>query len=201
MNIMVKIVLVEKNGNLKETNVRKVSVDELYKKCGFKAPDNFKERTSWKVKIDGEENIIKCFAKDEGRANMENKYDLPPPIDTSLFFGVIALVKMEKEEITDLSLEQWNKIYEKLFGGFEDLAATAEEDEKEVDELESVPKEMKTKNGYLKDGFVVDSNSDEEDDYGDDDDDDDDNDDEYSWNDDGADSELEYEKYEYSDED
>ena len=28
-----------------------------------------------------------------------------------------------------------------------------------------------------------------------------DNDDEYSWNDDGADSELEYEKYEYSDED
>ena len=79
------------------------------------------------------------------------------------------------------------------------MAATAAEDENEIDELENVPKEMKTKNGYLKDGFVVDSNSDEEDDYGDDDDDD--NDDEYSWNDDGADSELEYEKYEYSDED
>lgn len=188
MNIMVKIVVVEKNGNLKETNVRKVSVDELYKKCGFKTNENFKERACWKVKIDGEENIIKCFAKDEGRANMENKYDLPPPIDTSLFFGTITLVKMDKEEITDLSLDLWNKIYEKLFGGFEDLAATAEQDEKEEDELESVPKEMKTKNGYLKDGFVVDSEDDEEDEEDDDED---------SWGDEG--SELDYEEYEYSD--
>ena len=56
----------------------------------------------------------------------------------------------------------WNKIYEKLFGGFEDLAATAKEDEEEEDELANIPKEKKTKNGYLKDGFVVDS-SDEED--------------------------------------
>ena len=49
------------------------------------------------------------------------------------------------------------KIYEKLFGGFEDLAATAIEDENEEDELANVPKEKKTKQGYLKDGFVVDS--------------------------------------------
>jgi hypothetical protein len=56
----------------------------------------------------------------------------------------------------------WNKIYEKLFGGFEDLAATALEDEAEVDELANVPKEKKTKQGYLKDGFVVDSSDTEE---------------------------------------
>ena len=64
MNIMVKIVVIEKNGNLKETNVRKVSVDELYKKCGFKTSENFKERACWNVKIDGEEQVIKFFAKD-----------------------------------------------------------------------------------------------------------------------------------------
>ncbi len=56
----------------------------------------------------------------------------------------------------------WNKIYEKLFGGFEDLAATAAEDEEEEDELANVPKEKKTKQGYLKDGFVVDSSDTEE---------------------------------------
>ena len=56
----------------------------------------------------------------------------------------------------------WNKIYEKLFGGFEDLAATAAEDEAEIDELANVPKEKKTKQGYLKDGFVVDSSDTEE---------------------------------------
>ena len=62
----------------------------------------------------------------------------------------------------DLSLPLWNKIYEKLFGGFEDLASTAVEDEEEEDELVNIPKEKKTKNGYLKDGFVVDSSDTEE---------------------------------------
>ena len=47
-----------------------------------------------------------------------------------------------------------------MFGGFEDLASTAFEDENEIDELANVPKEKKTKQGYLKDGFVVDSDAD-----------------------------------------
>ena len=55
-----------------------------------------------------------------------------------------------------------DKLYEKLFGGFEDLSATAEEDENEIDELANIPKEKKTKQGYLKDGFVVDSSDTEE---------------------------------------
>jgi hypothetical protein len=54
-------------------------------------------------------------------------------------------------------------MYEKLFGGFEDLSATAKEDEEEEDELAGIPKEQKTKDGYLKDGFVVSSDSDEKD--------------------------------------
>lgn len=60
-----------------------------------------------------------------------------------------------------LSLELWNKIYEKLFGGFENLADTCIEDEEEDDELACVSAEKKTKQGYLKDGFVVDSEEDE----------------------------------------
>ena len=46
------------------------------------------------------------------------------------------------------------KIYEKLFGGFEDLTLTAIEDENEIDELENIPKEKKTKQGYLKDDQI-----------------------------------------------
>ena len=64
---------------------------------------------------------------------------------------------------TNLSLELWEKIYEKLFGGFEDLSATAKEDEEEEDELDNIPNEFKTKQGYLKDGFVVDSSEEDED--------------------------------------
>ena len=88
----------------------------------------------------------------------KNKYDFPPPIDTKLFYGSCAVVAQLKKDngsklYTNLSVELWNKIYEKLFGGFEDLAATAKEDEEEEDELANVPKEKKTKDGYLKDGF------------------------------------------------
>ena len=79
-----------------------------------------------------------------------------------MFFGSCAILAYFKKEdgsksYTDLSLQLWNKIYEKLFGGFEDLATTAKEDEEEEDELANIPKEKKTKQGYLKDGFVVDS--------------------------------------------
>ena len=57
----------------------------------------------------------------------------------------------------------WKRVYEHLFGGFEDLGDESEEESE--DELDSVPPEKKTKNGYLKDGFVVDpedEDSDEE---------------------------------------
>ena len=69
-----------------------------------------------------------------------------------------------------------------------------EEDEEEEDELENIPAEMKTKSGYLKDGFVVDDNvidgkttsdgSVEED----------------EWDDTSSELELEFEEYSYSDE-
>jgi hypothetical protein len=63
----------------------------------------------------------------------------------------------------NLSLELWNKLYEKLFGGFEDLAVIGADDDDEEDELENVPKKLKTKKGgYLKDGFVIDSSDTEE---------------------------------------
>ena len=100
--------------------------------------------------------------KKNGRANNENKYDFPPPIDNSLFFGTCCIVAKKLGKMENLTLELWEKIYEKLFGGFEDLSSSALEDEEEKDELEFVAKEHKTKQGYLKDGFVVDSDAEED---------------------------------------
>jgi len=159
------IVIVEKNGSLKPLAVKEFNEDELFKKCGFKKADDFSKRVEWSVKVDKVRYIVSVFAKDTGRAGGENKFDFPPPIDNSLFFGSCAVIAQMKNNdgkkvYTDLSIPLWSKIYEKLFGGFEDLAATAAEDENEVDELENVSKEKKTKHGYLKDGFVVDSECD-----------------------------------------
>jgi len=173
MSQSLSIIIVEKSGELKALTVKDFKEDDLYKKCGFKKVDGFSKQTEWNGKYfcDGKKYTVSVFAKDTGRANSENKYDFPPPIDTSLFFGSCAIIATAKKEdgsntYVDLSLSLWNKIYEKLFGGFEDLAATAAEDEEEEDELENIPKEKKTKHGYLKDGFVVDSSEDEEDESG-----------------------------------
>jgi len=158
---MSKIIIVDKTGSLKSVTVKDFKEDELFKKCGFKKADGFEQRVEWKVKIDGIKYRVFVHAKTDGRANSENKYDFPPPIDNHLFFGSCSITaKTDANIYTNLSLELWNKIYEKLFGGFEDLAATALEDEMEEDELANVPKEKKTKQGYLKDGFVVDSSED-----------------------------------------
>ena len=161
------IIIVERLGSLKLLSIKDFKQEELFKKCGFKKSEDFNKQTEWTVKYDGNKYIIQVFAKCEGRANSENKYDFPPPIDNKLFYGSCAIVAQIKKQdgsrcYVNLSIHLWNKIYEKLFGGFEDLASTAKEDEEEEDELANVPKEKKTKNGYLKDGFVVDSSDTEE---------------------------------------
>jgi len=168
MSQPLSIVIVEKDGNLKSLTIKDFKLEELFKKCGFKKGDDFVKQVEWNAKYDSKKYYIEVFAKIEGRHNSENKYDFPPPIDTKLFFGNCAILAYIKKEdggklYTDLSLPLWNKIYEKLFGGFEDLTTTAIEDEEEEDELVNIPKEKKTKHGYLKDGFVVDSSDAEED--------------------------------------
>jgi len=164
----VNVILVDKTGSLKSVGVKDFKEEYLFKKAGFKKPDGFKKQTEWNVKLKDKRYFVSVYAKTDGRANTENKYDFPPPIDTTLFFGACVIICKEclknKHVIPcDLSLELWEKIYEKLFGGFEDLALTCIEDEAEEDELANIPAEKKTKNGYLKDGFVVDSDDDEDD--------------------------------------
>lgn len=161
------IIIVEKEGTLKPLAIKDFKAEELYKKCGFKKGEDFIKQVEWNAKYEGEKYYVEVYAKTEGRANSENKYDFPPPIDTKLFFGNCAILAYNKKTdgtkyYTELTLPLWNKIYEKLFGGFEDLAVTVVEDEEEEDELANVPKEKKTKHGYLKDGFVVDSSDTEE---------------------------------------
>jgi hypothetical protein len=159
------IVIVDKTGTLKSLNVKEYKEEELFKKCGFKKIDGFVKHTIWPIKIDGQKYNVSMYGKLDGKANMENKYDFPPPVDTKLFFGACALVatttnSSKEHPLCNLSVELWDKMYEKLFGGFENLALTAAEDDDEEDELAAIPASKKTKKGgYLKDGFVVDTES------------------------------------------
>tara|TARA_B100001063_G_C16345638_1_gene348935 strand:- start:269 stop:562 length:294 start_codon:yes stop_codon:yes gene_type:complete len=81
-------------------------------------------------------------------------------MDTKLCFGAIVLVhKSDNDEPMDLRKEDWLKLYDHLYGGFED---TNQEDD-EDDEEEEVEVEQLTKQGYKKDDFVVDDDEEEED--------------------------------------
>ena len=143
------IIIVEKQASLKNITVKDFKVEELYKKAGFKKADGFNLQTEWPVKIAEQSLVIQLYGKLDGKSNMENKYEFPPPVDSKLFFGSCVLVAMlidNSNGMTDINLpiELWNKIYEKLFGGFDDIVGKNDvyEDDDEDDELETIPNNM-----------------------------------------------------------
>ena len=158
---MIKILGVEKSGTIKEIKLDEKKYDptnnesvlkELSKKAGFKNVNDFEHSCTWEL----DEISVHLYGKIHGRANYENKYDFPPPVDELLFFGTCILIATDNntKKLCDINAKEWNSIYEDLFGGFEDLVSETSSE----DELENVPESMKTKDGYLKDDFVVENN-------------------------------------------
>jgi hypothetical protein len=155
---MKKVIIIEKLGEIKESNIKKFDKDELFKKCKFKNNENFEKRHTWKFK----NNYVSLFAKDTGRGNSENKKDLPPPLDEKLFFGNMIACLHENEELTNdniknFSKEEWDKFYEKQFGGFEDLGDESDRSHDEDDE-EYDSDMIDDETGYLKNSFIAGDN-------------------------------------------
>jgi len=146
------LLCVEKNGDMKEINIKDYKPEELYKKAGFKNGSGFECRHIFHTK----QLNIAMYGKLEGKAGQENKYEFPPPIDSALFFGSCLLLKCvsstDPTMIGNLTLDEWETFYEECFEGFDDLNSEEEDDEEE----EEIDEELKTAQGYEKDGFVVD---------------------------------------------
>ncbi len=168
-------IIIESNSNIRQyTFVPKgPNYDEdFYKRAGFKVAEGFKCHHTWKIGNTG--NTIYVYGKTSGRANQENKYEFPPPIDNTLFFGSCFLImKNSEDEFVDLMKADWQKIYEQLYGGFEDLVASgdtlADAEAADIAEEEAAEEEdeyadlEKTETGYAKDGFVVEDGDDADD--------------------------------------
>lgn len=155
------ILIVDKSGKIKELEVKKYDENELYKKGGFKTSEGFELQTEWGAEINGEKYSVSVFGKTKGRAGQENKYEFPPPIDNTLLFGSCVIVNKKNGQPTNISKEEWSAVYEHLYGGFEDIGSE-DSDEEETDEDDDRPR---TKEGYVKDGFIVDDKDDEDDDF------------------------------------
>ena len=142
-------VIVTREGKLCATKLD-CAEPEYFKKCGFKSDAGFALQTVWEG--------VHLYARKTGKANSENKYEFPPPVDGVLYFGKCLLVQKRDGAVADLSVPQWTALYNKLYGGFETLGT---EDESEDDE----EPEFRTREGYAKDGFVVSDDELEEEEY------------------------------------
>jgi hypothetical protein len=176
---MTSIIVVEKNGTLTQHKVPSVDIATLAKKAGFKTAADFKCRGQWSIDENDDETedpfTVFAYGKTTGRANQENKYEFPPPIDNTLFFGNVVLVKVTTAEKTpvDLLVDDWELLYDYLYGGFEDICEDSDEDDDDEDEDDGLPR---TKSGYVKDDFVVDDNEIEDEDEEDEEEEDEDED-------------------------
>ena len=143
------LLIIDKSGTPKVLTVKDFKMEDLYKKCGFKKPDGLEKRHVWVTKCDKTSYRISVYAKEDGKANTENKFEFPPPIDNSLFFGSCAVLVEHKNVAgeyvpTIVTMDIWDKLYEKMYGGFENLGETCKADDDESDELEAIPKSKKT---------------------------------------------------------
>ena len=173
------IIIIEKSGAIKERAVKTISEETIFKSAGFKTATDFKCHTTWNLEVANVSYSIELYGKTTGRSGQENKYELPPPLDNTLFFGNCVIIRRCKttQGFLNLKESEWTAIYNTLYGGFEDIEMS--EDDDDDDEYDSDDELPKTKNGYTKDGFVIDdAEEDIEDEDVEDDDEDDSEDDE-----------------------
>jgi hypothetical protein len=154
---MPSFIIVEKSGSLK--NAKTADLIDLYKKCGFKNNDGFSLAHAWSVDFNDTEYKMEVYGKVTGRANTENKYEFPPPIDNVLFFGSCAAILYVNDKMTDMGSSEFKDIMDHLYGGYSDIGDSDEEEEDEEDDT-GLPK---TKQGYVKDDFVVSSDPEDDD--------------------------------------
>ena len=196
---MTDIILIKQSGKVIQQRVFDVE-DDLYKIASFKTKDNFEKAQIWRNLVVNKIHYDKIvvYGKTVGSAGQENKYDFPPPIDNTLFFGNILIRRYNKDKKpVDLTISDWLSINKSLFGGFEWLG----DDDSEEEEDEDVDKSNLDKYGYEKDGFVVEDYEDEDEDYEDEDEDEDDEDDDDDDDDDEEDDDDDEEDEDSEEED
>lgn len=156
----VSILIIERAGTIKSLKWKSYDESLIYKKAGFRSNEGFAKQTTWSVTVDKKKYNIALYAKKNGKATQENKYDYPPPVDKELYFGNNILINYDEDGApVHLTEPDWKKVYEHLFGGFEDIGQSEDDSE---DEAKDIYNDLdKTANGYAKDGFIV---SDKEDD-------------------------------------
>lgn len=67
------ILLIEKNENIIEKNVKTIDIDKLYSICGYRSNKDFQKLNEWEF----DKNIYELYGKTCGKSDKENKYKFP----------------------------------------------------------------------------------------------------------------------------
>lgn len=126
---MVQVVLLSANGELRTLKTGAITgiptgagVAKAVRKT---RPAEVVGSYTWK------EVTLQLWGWKDGKAGTENKHELPPPHDESLFFSDIIVAESTGKDFT---VEEWKLFYNEAFKGFEDLDGKDEDDsESEAD--------------------------------------------------------------------
>jgi transcription elongation factor S-II len=88
-----------------------------------------------------DEYTLTLFGYTTGKAGTENKHELPPPLESNIYFSDILLIASNNQSSWNnpitFTQEQYEKFYQKAFGGFESVdEEDEEEEEEEAEEIE-----------------------------------------------------------------
>ena len=78
-----------------------------------------------------DDDTVSIYAWTNGSESKINQHDLPPPIDSVLYYGDVLVIRHENGKLKDFSKINYNKFYEDAFGGFDDIISEEESSDEE----------------------------------------------------------------------
>ena len=124
---MTKAVILDMVGKKKEVRIDnktilKKQIKNILKNKGFGIAQ---ELGSWAYN----NNEVKIYGWEDGKAGKENKHEMPPPYDTNLYFGDLLVVNLKKNDLINFTKKDYNIFFEEMYGGFEDIGDTESDSE------------------------------------------------------------------------
>jgi len=120
---MFSLILLEKTGTLQPKKVK--SFDRLFGLCNYRSEEGFEMLYEWKKN----NHSYLLYGKRKGKNNGENKAVLPPPLQDTVFYGTLCLVKKIDDIEESLTIEEWSQFTNSLQQ--EDMKAEEKELKKE----------------------------------------------------------------------
>lgn len=110
----VSIIVIDKNGIMKQQNVKNLTQDTIYKKCGLRNSNGFHRRHVWYIHT-MDIDTVELWSCDTVKSGLDNKYELPPPLENKVYYGSMALISVQNDgTFENLTLNMWAQIYENL---------------------------------------------------------------------------------------